>query len=57
LNESLILNGLTWCFEIEVTGDASRVVEGMDVVKKLEAKGSPSGGPTAQCAISECGEL
>jgi peptidylprolyl isomerase len=34
-----------------------RVLEGMDVVKAMEAKGSPSGEPSAVVAISDCGEI
>lgn len=33
------------------------VVEGMDVVKKMEALGSPSGKPTAKIVIADCGQL
>ncbi len=33
------------------------VVEGMDVVKKIEAFGTESGKPTAKIVISACGEL
>lgn len=33
------------------------VTEGMDVVKKIEAKGSNSGAPAAQVEIAECGQL
>lgn len=34
-----------------------RVINGMDVVKKVEAKGSPSGQPGASILIADCGEL
>lgn len=34
-----------------------RVIEGMDVVKKIEAKGSDSGRTTAVIKITDCGEL
>jgi len=34
-----------------------QVVEGMDVVKKMEALGSPSGRPRAKIEITDCGEL
>jgi len=34
-----------------------RVVEGEDVVKRIEAKGSRSGEPSAQVVIADCGEL
>lgn len=34
-----------------------KVVDGMDVVKALEAKGSPSGAPTARLALADCGEV
>eukprot|EP00287_Rhodomonas_sp_CCMP768_P031529 CAMPEP_0202853824 /NCGR_PEP_ID=MMETSP1389-20130828/90683_1 /ASSEMBLY_ACC=CAM_ASM_000865 /TAXON_ID=302021 /ORGANISM="Rhodomonas sp., Strain CCMP768" /LENGTH=165 /DNA_ID=CAMNT_0049532389 /DNA_START=31 /DNA_END=528 /DNA_ORIENTATION=+ len=34
-----------------------QVVEGMDVVKALEAKGSQSGKTSTECAIAECGQL
>ena len=33
------------------------VVEGMDVVKKIESFGSQSGGPQAKILIADCGEL
>ena len=33
------------------------VVEGMDVVKKIEAKGSGSGKPSAKVTIVKSGEL
>jgi cyclophilin family peptidyl-prolyl cis-trans isomerase len=33
------------------------VVQGMDVVKKIESYGSPSGKPTAKIVIADCGEL
>jgi hypothetical protein len=33
------------------------VLEGMDVVKKVEAKGSGSGKPSAKIRISDSGEL
>ena len=34
-----------------------RVLEGMDIVKKMEAKGSRRGGTSAKVSISSCGEL
>jgi len=34
-----------------------RVLEGMDVVKKVEKKGSESGTPRAKIIIKDCGEL
>ena len=34
-----------------------RVIEGMDVVKKIESLGSASGRPGAKLVISDCGEL
>ncbi|KAI6178889.1 Peptidyl-prolyl cis-trans isomerase [Aphelenchoides besseyi] len=34
-----------------------KVVEGMDIVKKLESYGSDSGKPDKPCAISDCGQL
>lgn len=34
-----------------------KVVEGMDVVKKLEGKGSDSGRTSVPCEIAECGEV
>ncbi len=34
-----------------------RVVEGMDVVKKVESFGTNSGSPKAKIVISDCGEL
>eukprot|EP00727_Mastigamoeba_balamuthi_P003474 m51a1_g13123 putative peptidyl-prolyl cis-trans isomerase (208) ;mRNA; r:1568-2444 len=34
-----------------------RVVEGMDIVRKLEAEGSQSGKTKSKCCISDCGEL
>ena len=33
------------------------VTKGMDVVKKIEALGSPSGMPAAKIEIADCGEL
>lgn len=33
------------------------VVDGMDVVKKIESFGSQSGGPQAKILIADCGEL
>ena len=33
------------------------VVQGMDVLKKIEGYGSPSGKPTAKIVIAKCGEL
>ncbi|XP_070821048.1 peptidyl-prolyl cis-trans isomerase A [Chaetodon trifascialis] len=33
------------------------VVEGMDVVKKMEGKGSQSGKPSATLTIADCGQL
>jgi cyclophilin family peptidyl-prolyl cis-trans isomerase len=33
------------------------VVEGMDVVKKMESYGTDSGKPTAKIAIADCGQL
>ena len=34
-----------------------RVIEGMDIVKKMEACGSQNGKPTQQCYIANCGQL
>ncbi|EGT35378.1 hypothetical protein CAEBREN_24247 [Caenorhabditis brenneri] len=34
-----------------------KVIEGMDVVKAVEKKGSEDGTPSAPCLISDCGEL
>mmetsp|Transcript_14025 Transcript_14025/g.16412 ORF Transcript_14025/g.16412 Transcript_14025/m.16412 type:complete len:199 (-) Transcript_14025:160-756(-) len=34
-----------------------KVVEGMDVVSKIEEKGTQSGAPTAEVQIKDCGEL
>ncbi|KAJ1493793.1 cyclophilin-like domain-containing protein [Baffinella frigidus] len=34
-----------------------QVAEGMDVVKALEGKGSQSGKTSAECKISDCGQL
>jgi peptidylprolyl isomerase len=34
-----------------------RVVEGMDVVKKLEAQGTNDGTPKKKCVIADCGQL
>merc|ERR1712115_376919 len=34
-----------------------RVVEGMDVVKKIEAQGTQSGKPKSAIAIANCGQL
>ena len=33
------------------------VVEGMDVVKKMEALGSRNGTPSAKVVIADCGQL
>ena len=34
-----------------------KVLEGMDIVKLIESKGTSSGSPTAQVIIADCGEL
>ena len=34
-----------------------KVIEGMDVVKKIEAVGSQSGKPSKKVVIEDCGEL
>ena len=34
-----------------------RVIEGMDLVKKIEAQGSQSGKPKTSVVISDCGQL
>jgi peptidylprolyl isomerase len=34
-----------------------QVTEGMDVVKAIEALGTPSGRPSSQIQIVDCGEL
>ena len=34
-----------------------KVVEGMELVKEIESKGTPSGTPLAEVKISDCGEL
>jgi len=34
-----------------------RVVEGMDIVKKMEAQGSQSGTTKARVVIADCGQL
>lgn len=34
-----------------------RVVEGMEVVKALEAQGSASGATKSKCGIASCGEV
>ncbi|CAO4365547.1 Protein CBR-CYN-2 [Caenorhabditis briggsae] len=34
-----------------------KVIEGMDVVKAIESKGSEDGSPKAPCVIADCGEL
>ncbi|CAB3405390.1 unnamed protein product [Caenorhabditis bovis] len=34
-----------------------KVIEGMDVVKAVESKGSDSGEPKAECVIAKCGQL
>jgi cyclophilin family peptidyl-prolyl cis-trans isomerase len=34
-----------------------RVLEGMDVVKKLEAQGTEDGTPKKRCVIADCGQL
>ena len=34
-----------------------KVIEGMDVVKALEAKGTDRGPPTAALSIADCGEI
>ncbi|CAD6197705.1 unnamed protein product [Caenorhabditis auriculariae] len=33
------------------------VLEGMEVVKAVEVKGSQSGKPTSECVIADCGQL
>lgn len=42
---------------VQNTIDLSAVVEGMDVVKKIETKGSGSGKPSAKVTIVKSGEL
>jgi cyclophilin family peptidyl-prolyl cis-trans isomerase len=32
-----------------------KVIEGMDVVKELERRGSPSGRPSVKCLVEDCG--
>ena len=34
-----------------------RVVEGLDIVSKVEGNGSSSGTPKSECLISDCGQL
>lgn len=34
-----------------------KVVSGMEIVKKIEAKGSRSGAPSAKIVIADCGEI
>ena len=34
-----------------------KVVDGLDIVKAVEAKGSPSGKPSCEIIISDCGQL
>lgn len=34
-----------------------QVIEGMDIVKKIESFGSESGRPKAMCMITDCGEM
>jgi cyclophilin family peptidyl-prolyl cis-trans isomerase len=34
-----------------------KVVDGMDVVKKIEGYGSESGKPSAKIVIADCGQL
>ena len=34
-----------------------KVIEGMDVVKKMEAAGSEDGTPTKKVVIADCGQL
>jgi len=34
-----------------------KVVEGMDVVTKLEGQGSPGGNVASKCIIDDCGQL
>ena len=34
-----------------------QVVQGMEVVKRMEQNGTKSGKPTKKCVISSCGEL
>uniref|UniRef100_A0A8R1HPR5 Peptidyl-prolyl cis-trans isomerase n=1 Tax=Caenorhabditis japonica TaxID=281687 RepID=A0A8R1HPR5_CAEJA len=34
-----------------------KVIDGMDVVKAVESKGSEDGSPSAPCVIADCGEL
>ena len=66
---SLLANSVTWCSIVSChccSQHAScmqelhtmcAVIEGMDIVKKLEGKGSSSGKPTANLEISDSGEL
>jgi hypothetical protein len=37
--------------------DSCAVIEGMDIVSKLEARGSRSGKPTVDLTITDSGEL
>ncbi|KAE9551914.1 hypothetical protein FO519_004873 [Halicephalobus sp. NKZ332] len=34
-----------------------KVIDGLDIVKAVEAKGSPSGKPSCEVVISDCGQL
>lgn len=34
-----------------------RVVEGLDIVSKVEGNGSSSGTPKSECLIADCGQL
>ncbi|CAI5441660.1 unnamed protein product [Caenorhabditis angaria] len=34
-----------------------RVIEGLEVVSKVESNGTQSGKPTSQCVIADCGQL
>lgn len=34
-----------------------KVIKGMDIVKAVEAKGSQSGKTSAQCTITDCGQI
>ncbi|TKR61271.1 hypothetical protein L596_028400 [Steinernema carpocapsae] len=34
-----------------------QVVEGLDIVKKVESQGSQSGKPASECVIADCGQL
>jgi hypothetical protein len=48
---------LSLCLILGAPGASCAVIEGMDVVYKVEAVGSPSGKPSKKVVITKSGEL